>query len=480
MTEQERHFAVVNGIAYGEESKGNTVQAVVRELDAHTVWRSGGWQGGHHIVHDDGREAALSFFGAGVFDGADTYLHHMVISPVELFQEGMELENLGVPHALETVSIHEDCLSTTPFHSGISRTREILRGKDRKGTIGKGVGEAIQDSYQSDLNIRAGDFRDRNTVIKKAEAIRCTKLKTAEALLGAYEGTPPEDVYSEMEVLKNEGLVYDIADACHYASELITIVDDSDLRKLLNRDGAIVNEVSHGALHHPRYGFMPHVTQVDPTSRNVMNELAKQNYDGNLIRLGVVRSYLTRHGAGPFMSYSPELTRALLETHNNAANDWLGDFKTGYFDIVALRYALEFSGGSESFDGLFVSYMDILADKKEWDVVEAYEYIGKAKRLSQYFQLTEGKIVGIKVHQDSDRIDATRVAHNEHQHRLTELLKECEPIVTTLRASENQSLEEVFLDYVTEKLDVPIAGTAYGPKVADRQFLPAWQTALTK
>src|SRR4030043_1443185 len=101
MTEHEKYFVIVNGIVLGEEAKGNTVQALVRKLKAHTVWRSGGWQGGHHIKHDDGREIALSFFGAGVFEGADTYLKHMVISPVELFQEAIQLENLGLSNPLD-------------------------------------------------------------------------------------------------------------------------------------------------------------------------------------------------------------------------------------------------------------------------------------------------------------------------------------------------------------------------------------------
>lgn len=477
MKEQGRNFAFVNGIAIGEESKGNTVQALVRKLRAHTVWRSGGWQGGHHITHDDGREAALSFYGAGVFEGADTYLKHMVISPVELFQEALTLEGLGVAKPFSRIAIDETCLATTPFHSGISRTRELLRGENRKGTIGKGVGEAIRDMHNPDLTIRAGEFHDRRTITRKVENIRRAKLQAAETLLAAYSGTPPEEVYGEIDILKDQELVKLVSDAFFYASELIQIVGDDYLDRLLKREGSVVNEVSHGAIHHPWYGFLPHVTQVDPTSRDVLASVQQRNYDGNMIRLGIVRSYLTRHGAGPFVSFDRNLTNELIgvETYNNAGNDWLGEFKTGHFDIVALRYALTISGGKETFDGLGISYMDVLSQRNEWDVVESYEYTGDAKDLDDYFIADGRRITGIKVAPDT-----RDQKHYMHQLRLTELLNECKPITTTLKATQGLSLEEVFLQYVTEKLEVPVALTAYGPKVTDRHFLPAWQNALTK
>src|SRR3989344_9416102 len=475
MREQERHFAVVNGIGFGEETKGNTVQSLVRELDAHTVWRSGGWQGGHHIVHDDGREMAFSFFGAGTFEGAETYINHMVISPVELFQEAMMLEDLGIPKPLDLIAIDEDCLATTPFHGAISRAREILRGSNRKGTIGKGVGEAIKDSSDPELTIRAGEFGDRATILRKLENIRRQKLKIAEELLRAYPGVLPEEFFPEMHVLQDEDLVELIAHAFGFASDLVRIVGNDYLDKLLKRNGSIVNEGSHGTLHHPWYRFVPHVTQIDPTSQEVIAAVKSHNYDGNLMRLGVVRSYLTRHGAGPLVSFDRDLTNTLVETHNNSANDWLGEFRTGHFDIVALQYALAIGGGKETFDGLFISFMDVLSKRKDWQVCESYEYTGSASDLEDYFEVEGDRILGIKVYPNN-----RDEAHYRHQLRLTKLLAECRPILQTLSATEDKTLEQVFLQYVTEKLGVPVVGTAYGPKVSDRYFLPAWQNVRAK
>jgi adenylosuccinate synthase len=475
MKEKERNFIVVNGIALGEETKGNTVQSLVRKLDAHTVWRSGGWQGGHHITHDDGREAALSFFGAGVFEGAKTYLKHMVISPAELFQETVELEEKGIPNSLSLIAISQDCLSTTPFHSAISRIREILRGKDKKGTIGKGAGEAILDSVDPELTIRAGDFKDRAKVQKVAENIRRSKLKIAEELIANHQKPVPEEVYGELKILKNSKLVKLIADASLYLANMIEIVDDNYLENLLAKEGSIINEVSHGVLHHPWYGFVPHVTQIDPTSQNVIESVNGRNYRGKISRIGVVRSYMTRHGAGPLVSFNPKMTRSFVETHNNAANDWLGEFRVGNFDIVALKYALSVVRKTKAVDGLVVSYLDALQGYNNWQVCEAYEYVGKAKDLEDYFYLDGKKIVGIKLYPDT-----RDEKHHQHQVRLTQLLKKCHPILKTIKPAKGKSIENSFIEYVESELEIPVVGKGYGPKIKDRHFLPHWQEIIEK
>lgn len=466
MKEIQRQFIRVNGLAYGEEAKGNTVQWLVREFEAHTVWRSGGWQGGHHITHDDGREMAFSFFGAGTFEGARTYLKHMVISPVELFNEAVELEQKGIPQALDLITIDKDCLATIPYHSAISRFREILRGKNKKGTIGKGVGEAIKDAHNPELTIRAGEFHDCETLLRKIENIRRQKLSQAQDLLASCKEIIPPEALFELGILQDRSFVALTAKACLYLANLVAIVDEVYLEDLLSQKGTIVNEVSHGTLHHPRYGFVPHVTQIDPTSQDVADTLNKHHYNGRKLRFGIVRSYLTRHGAGPLVSFSQELTNSLVETHNNQANDWLGEFRTGYFDIVALRYALAFSGGANSYDGLVLSYLDVLRKRKEWQVCEAYEYRGRDKDLERFFDLEGKRIMGIRVYPDT-----RDEAHYQHQLELTRLLKDCYPVLKTLTPTSSEALEQVFIDYVENKLEVPVVGTAHGPKIKDRHFL---------
>jgi adenylosuccinate synthase len=184
---------------------------------------------------------------------------------------------------------------------------------------------------------------------------------------------------------------------------------------------------------------------------------------------------MTRHGAGPLVSFSREMTDQIEETHNIGGSEWLGEFRNGHYDPVAMRYAIEISGGKESYDGLMISYLDVLAKFKEWPVVEAYVYEGeKADDLEQYFDLDGDKILGIKVHPDNGGQD-----HLDHQMRLTELLKKCRPVLTTLKPSENKSLEQVFLDYVEENLGIPVVSVSRGPRVEDREVRFGWEHLFT-
>lgn len=473
---EKTNLFTVNGLGRGEETKGNTVQWLVRLLKAHTVWRSGGWQGGHHIEHDDGREAALSFYGAGVFEGAQTHLAHMVISPVELCGEAFELEEKGILNPLSRITVDENCLVTVPFHRAISRITEIARWEDKKGTVGLGVGNALRDSWNPEISIRAGELGDHSLMLQKIEAIRRLKLSQAQELMGKCSREQFTLIEPEIALLHDEALVRITAEAFFIFPKLVQITDDRFLADLLSRPGSIVNEVSHGALHHPWYGDIPYVTQIDPTSQDVLSTVMSHNYKGEIVRIGVIRSYMTKHGGmGPFVTFSNDLTRQLSESHNNVATEWLGQFQNGFFDTVSLRYVLKFAGAIRSFDGLVLSFLDILRERSEWQVCEAYEYVGEADDVGRFFEIKNRKIVGIKVHpNDRDQ------AHYQYQFRLTQLLKDCRPVLRTLRSTSEKSLETVFIEYVEAQLGIPVLGKAYGPKIAEKELTPAGSALIDR
>ncbi|MDR0777294.1 MAG: adenylosuccinate synthetase [Azonexus sp.] len=79
-------------------------------------------------------------------------------------------------------------------------------------------------------------------------------------------------------------------------------------------------------------------------------------YAGRVEHLGLLRSYLTRHGAGPFPTEDSSLD-GLAEPHNSHAG-WQGRFRRGHPDGVLLRYALEVTGW---LDGLLISHLDVFA-----------------------------------------------------------------------------------------------------------------------
>lgn len=460
------------GIQNSEEAKGAAVEWLTRELNAHTIIRNGGCQAGHHIVTADGREQVFSHYAAGTFEGANTYLRHMVIDPVALFREAVELEDNGVVDPFNIISIDGENTTITPFHGALSRFKEILRS-EKKGTVGMGVGDAVKDALLGKTTIRAKDFRANETELKnKVEYIRQLKIQQAIDLIVAMGIEElPEDAYEEMKTLHNADLVSLTVQSFKYLADLVDITDEDQFDQLMNQPGNIVTEPSHGALLHP-FAFVPHTTQVDPTSKELIEEL-KQKNTKKVIRIGVGRCYMTRHGAGPLVSFDRTMTDTIHETHNAAnkrANEWLGEFKIGQYDLIATRYGLDLAGGKTAFDGFMMSYLDVLSNYPKWGVVEAYTFDGDDTDLTEYFEMKDDLVIGIKLHSDT-----RDEAHYQHQARLTELLRKCSPVVTYLSPTENKSLEEVFIEYVEEKTGVPIIAVSRGPKAEDREKRASWE-----
>ena len=462
-------IVVPTGLGAGEETKGEATRFFARVVEADTIWRSGGCQSGHHIMAEDGREQMFSHFGSGTFEGRKTYLKHMVINPTDLFEEAVQLEKKGIKNAFELMTIDESCISITPYHGAISRLRELVRDENKKGTIGMGVGEAIKDSRDSNLTVRAGDFGGEETkLIEKVEGIRQYKLEQATKLLNGQTNLS-EEIMAELEILNDRELVQTTVDSFKYTAKLFRISGDEFLTDLITRGESLVTETSHGALLHPEYGFAPHTTQVDPTAQDVLKTLVEKEYGGKIVKVGVTRCYTTRHGAGPLVSFSEEMSKTIKETHNNEKqiwNEWLGSFRNGNFDVVATKYALGISGGPQNFGGLIISYMDELAKYDKWEVCEGYKISNDETETDNYFEMENGIILGIK---------KTSEINLEHQMELTRLLKKCSPLLKILEKTDDKTLEEIFIEYVEDKLKVPVVALGYGKGINDRKIRPGYE-----
>ncbi|MFL1382300.1 adenylosuccinate synthetase, partial [Nocardiopsis protaetiae] len=131
----------------------------------------------------------------------------------------------------------------------------------------------------------------------------------------------------------------------------IRIVDETYLPGLLART-PVVFEGAQGVLLDEWHGFHPHTTWSTTTTANPLALLAEAGADAR--RIGVVRSYTTRHGAGPFPTEAPGLAALLPEAHNGT-HPWQGAFRVGHLDLVAHRYALAATGGVDS---LVVTHAD--------------------------------------------------------------------------------------------------------------------------
>jgi len=358
------HTIVVD-LGFGDAGKGTVVDWLCSRgpEPVHAVVRfNGGAQAAHNVVAPDGRHHTFAQFGSGTFSpGVRTHLSRfMMVDPLALAAEAGHLRGLGVPDALERLTIDRDALLTTPYHQAANRAREVARGAARHGSCGMGVGETASYALTRDDAPRAGDCLSPARLRRRLTALRTWYLET----FPRDEGGPvPDD---------EGGLVPDV-DACLDAflafGERVRIVDGEHLHGLL-RSGNVVFEGAQGVLLDEWHGFHPYTTWSTTTFANAETLLAEAGESAT--RLGVLRAYATRHGPGPFVTEDTVLTGALPDPHNGTGR-WQGSFRVGHLDLVALRYALDVVGGV---DALAVTHLDVARARPDLMRCRAYEGIG--------------------------------------------------------------------------------------------------------
>lgn len=338
------NVTIVVGLLFGDESKGATVDHLVVERGATLVVRyNGGAQAAHNVVTPDGRHHTFSMFGAGTFAGARTHLSRFVrVDPSVIWDETRKLGALGIPDPYSLLSIDENCVVTTPFHVAYS---QYVAGVHMRGTCGMGVGVSARYADAFPYNaLYVGDFRDRRVILSKLHML-------AEHYKEAVANTSVvKDVELETEVL---------ADYYHELSNSVHITSEDDWQQMLISHDEIVFEGAQGVLLDKGRGFLPYVTSSNTTTENA--HVLLEGYKGSINTVGVVRSYVTRHGAGPLPTEG--LSFPMVEELHNAPNDYQGAFRQGWFDMALLQKALEINGGV---DELAVSHLDAIKD--DWRV----------------------------------------------------------------------------------------------------------------
>jgi adenylosuccinate synthase len=429
-------------LAFGDCGKGTIVDFLVRAHAADLVVRfNGGPQAGHNVVTPDLRHHTFSQFGSGTFvPGTRTFLSRfMLIEPYALFREEAHLRQIGVQDAFERLLIDRRCVVITPIHQAANRLRELARGAAAHGTCGMGFGETVADMLRHpDLMIRAGDLADRSRVAARLAKIRELKRAELADVILAVHGHPAAE--PALTTLLQPSWTDVALDHYTELGKLVGITGERGSERLLRESNATVFEGAQGVLLDEDYGFHPHTTWSKTTFANADALLDESGFAGDRTRTGVLRSYFTRHGAGPFVSEDPSLRAALPEPHNDDYS-WQGRFRVGRFDLVAARYAADVIG---RVDALAVTHMD--------------RYAALGGRVCVRYDLDSGPL---------DRIPVRRSTTLQAQAELTALLGRATPVYESLPAGN----PGIWLERIAGELGAPIQIVSTGPTAADKRML---------
>ena len=343
---------LVVDLAFGDAGKGTVVDYLIRRHEGGTVVRfNGGPQAAHNVVTGDGRQHTFSQFGSGTFvPGVRTLLGRQVlVEPYAMLNEAAGLAGRGVPDALDRITVDPRCVVITPAHRAANRLRERARGDRAHGTCGIGFGSAVGDSiYRPDLTITVADLADGGLVRRRLIANVRHKLARLAQVLATDDGI-------DADALRRPDWISHAIDVYAGFARRVKIADVT--KAIAEAGGTIVFEGAQGVLLDEQHGFHPHTTWSTTTFANADRLLDAAELPANRrYRIGVLRSYFTRHGAGPFPTEDADLRPRLPEPHNDDRGAQ-GPFRVGPFDAVLARHALGVAG---PVDELALTHMDRL------------------------------------------------------------------------------------------------------------------------
>lgn len=460
-----KQLFTVTDLGGGDGGKGGIVHRISSLKKAHTILKVGGAQGSHGVKTKAGQYFNFSQFGCGTFEGTKTHLSElMVIEPYRLLQEGEELKySWGISNVFDYLTIDANALCVTPFHTIASRLRELSRKENQKGSVGIGAGEAVIDSEKyPELTIRARELNNPK-LVDKLRLIQAQKINDLNEVVQKIPDFWEEDKALSAELvslLTDPEFTERILERFRTLGSLVKIVDNDYLRRnILQRDGVIVVESSHGILTDRYYGFHPYTTRLRTLPEATLSLLRDCGYDGDIFKFGVTRAYQIRHGAGPMVTDSPAWLEKILPNSSKENNRWQGKVRIGPLDFVALRYAIEVCGGPQSFDGLALTWFDQIQALGKWQICKSYQRAND----ENYFLSPRQ----IKVHHLVRGLEGEQITHQEE---LAKQLFQCQPDVQSFDVTQKTKAELIALNTETfkQELNIPARIISFGPTEDDK------------
>ena len=350
-------FVVVIGAQWGDEGKGKIVD-LLTERAAAVARFQGGHNAGHTLVIG-GEKTVLSLIPSGVLrEQIICYIGNGVVLSLEaLFREADMLVVRGVP-VFERLRIAPQCPLILPSHIALDQAREVARGANAIGTTGRGIGPAYEDKVAR----RALRLVDLLDPARFAEQLR-------EVL--DYHNFLLQKMLQQPAVGFQQTLDQQLAFG-ERVRPLITDVTGA-LAQLRAQGANVMFEGAQGAMLDVDLGTYPFVTSSNTTAgfATTGTGLGPRAID---YVLGIVKTYTTRVGGGPFPTELHDSTGEYLQRVGHEFGAVTGRRRRcGWLDAVALRRSLI----NSSVSGLCMTKLDVLDALDEIKICVSYKSGGK-------------------------------------------------------------------------------------------------------
>lgn len=351
---------VIIGAQWGDEGKGKVVDLLADRFDI--VAR---YQGGHnagHSVYVGERAFVLRLLPSGIIHEDSTCVlgNGMVIDPKAFFEEVDQMESQGISITPERLKVSSRAHLIMPYHRALDHTSEERLGNEKIGTTLRGIGPAYEDKAGR-RGIRVSD-----ALVPELLKLRIERnLEEANRIIVLYGREPlrSDEIFAEISVLA-ERLRPFVTETSHFFAE----AKKQNKKILLEGAQATLLDVDHGTY--------PYVTSSNPTAGGaaVGAGIPPHHISGVL---GIVRTYATRVGEGPFptemLDEEEDIANLIRQRGNEYGSVTKRPRRCGWFDAVATKYAAELNG----FNSVALTKLDVLDALDEIKVCVGYEIDGE-------------------------------------------------------------------------------------------------------
>ncbi|HJZ82224.1 MAG TPA: adenylosuccinate synthase [Pyrinomonadaceae bacterium] len=350
----------VIGAQWGDEGKGKIVDLLAERFDV-VVRYQGGHNAGHSVQIGD-QSFVLHLLPSGIVHEGKTCVlgNGMVIDPKAFFEEADRLMAQGITITPDRVKVSSRAHLILPYHRALDHTSEERLGNERVGTTLRGIGPAYEDKAGR-RGLRVADALVPDVLRSRIER----NLEDANRIIVAYGGEPlaAKAIIEDTSAIV-ERLAPFICDTTHF------------LNLEAARGSSILLEGAQATLLDVDHGTYPFVTSSSTVVGGALvgTGLAPKHLAGVL---GIVRTYTTRVGEGPFptemLESEAELGQLIRERGREYGASTGRPRRCGWFDAFATRYAAEING----FTSVALTKLDVLDALDEIKVCVGYNLNGQ-------------------------------------------------------------------------------------------------------
>jgi adenylosuccinate synthase len=330
---------VIVGAQWGDEGKGKVTDLLAEQAEL-VVRFQGGNNAGHTIVRGD-EVYKFHLIPSGIlYPGKICAIGNgVVVDPGVLADEIEGLRRRGVD--ISGLRISANAHLIMPYHKLLDHAGEAKLGKLQIGTTRRGIGPCYADKAAR-LGIRMQDLLDEKILKQKIYAA----MEPKRLMLRPFAKDPALDLHAMTEEYHTFG---------HRLEPYIADTPPIAWR-VLDEGGLVVFEGAQGTMLDIDHGTYPFVTSSNPVAGAacVGAGVGPKAIDEIW---GVAKAYATRVGSGPFPTeLHDELGQRMREAGGEFGTTTGRARRTGWLDLVALRYAAKVNG----LTGLVITKLDVL------------------------------------------------------------------------------------------------------------------------